>query len=207
MKRLGIVITVVGLVALTIPALATEDGIILSPAAPAHGQYSSPDTELIEAWNDNGAPGHTASYGSPCFAFHYVPSMSYLLERIDWYAGDVGGQVTVEVRDGDLNGASLGSVTYMESPPRDWQGENLIPAVPVTAGADYYLVYSIVVGAQVSGASTGNVLPHWHDPAVPVACSTWSGPFNSLPWRARFYGSIATPVEEGTWGQIRNVYR
>jgi hypothetical protein len=29
----------------------------------------------------------------------------------------------------------------------------------------------------------------------------------SAPWRARFYGTMATPVESLTWGLIKNVYK
>jgi hypothetical protein len=205
MKRLVTAFGILWLVASAPNVLAVDDGVLFSDQIPVPGENSPATRALIEAWNDNGQPGSTSTYVSPCFAFNYVPSVSYLLERIEWYAGDIGGTVTTAVRGGALNGPTLGTVTYQESPPRDWQGANLVPAVAVTAGQSYYLVYSIVVGAQVSAAASGNIIPHWHDPSG--ACTTFNGPFNSLPWRARFYGTAATPVDTGTWGQIKSIYR
>ena len=204
MSRFVIAIALV--VASAVGAYATENGITTSdqPAEPYQG--SPADQALIEAWNDNGAPGSTSTYASPCFAFQYIPGVSYLLERIEWYAGNIGGQVRTTVRDGSVTGPDLATTGYyMESPPRDWQGMNLQTPVQVTAGSTYGLVYEIVVGAQVSGASTGVIIPHFHDPSG--ACTSFNGPFNSLPWRARFYGQLATPTDASTWGNIKSIYR
>ncbi len=149
---------------------------------------------LIEAWNDDGEPGSSATYGALCYAFPYVPSVSYELDRIDWYAGNVGSTVTTSVRADSLNGPTLGSVTYSEVPPRDWQGANLIPPVPVIAGQTYYLVYTIGrFDAEVSATSdeNGNFISHWAD--YSNACNTWMGPHSFL-WRARFYGSGGSDI-------------
>ena len=205
MKRLVMMLGIFWLVASAPNVLATGDGVLLSDQTRGPTQYSPAISSLIEAWNDNGELAYAATYTSPCFAFHYVPSVSYVLERIDWYAGDLPGTVTTTVRSESLNGVALASVTYQESPPQDWQGANLIPPVLVTAGESYYLVYNIVVGAQVSAASVGNSISHWHDPGG--ACSSWSGPWDGISWRARFYGSIPTPTASGTWGRIKNIYR
>jgi hypothetical protein len=61
------------------------------------------------------------------------------------------------------------------------------------------------VGSQISAATTGAIINHWHDPSG--ACSVFNGPFASVPWRARFYGSQATPTEVSTWGTIKSFYR
>lgn len=194
------------LVAMAVSAQATENGVEISDQPPGPYQGSPADQSLIEAWNDNGMPGSTATYVSPCFAFEYSPGVSYLLERIEWYAGNISGQVRTTVRDGGVTGPDLATTGYyMESPPRDWQGVNLQTPVQVTVGNTYGLVYEIVVGAQVSGASTGTIIPHWHDPSG--ACTSFNGPYNSLPWRARFYGQLATPTEASTWGNIKSIYR
>src|SRR6187431_2867118 len=64
---------------------ATEDGTKPSDQPPGPGgQYSPADGALVEAWNDNGAAGSTSTYISPCFAFQYTPSTSYVLEKIEW---------------------------------------------------------------------------------------------------------------------------
>ena len=186
---------------------ATEDGTKPSDQPPGPGgQYSPADGALVEAWNDNGAAGSTSTYISPCFAFQYTPSTSYVLEKIEWYAGDLQGTVSTTVRSGGINGADLTTTgSYTESPPRNWQGVNLVPPIAVTAGSTYGIIYRIVVGAQVSAAVSGTTINHWHDPSG--GCSAFNGPFASLPWRARFYGSQATPTETSTWGNIKSIYR
>jgi hypothetical protein len=205
MKRLLIALAISGLVAIAGAAYATEDGINYSNEPSGPGGYSPADFTLIEAWNDNGQPGHGGTYVSPCFAFQYVPTQSYVLERIEWYAGNLGGTVSTTVRNGGLNGPDLTTTgNYSEVPPRDWQGANLVPPIPVTAGSTYGIIYRVVVGAQISAATTGNIINHWHDPTG--ACSAFNGPFASVAWRARFYGTAATPVEQGTWGSIKNLY-
>lgn len=206
MKRLLWAIGIIGLVATAGVASASEDGIFWTNLPPAPGENSPADFTLIEAWNDNAAPGHTSTYISPCFGFLYTPSVSYVLERIEWYAGDIGGQVSTTVRGGGLNGPNLATTgPYNEVPPRNWQGQNLAPAIPVTAGSTYGLVYRIVVGSQISAATTGTPISHYHDPSG--ACTVFNGPFTSIPWRARFYGTLATPVDAATWGTIKSFYR
>ena len=205
MKRLMVLLGVFWLVESPLNVLATDNGVLISDHVPGPSVYSPATSALIEAWNDNGLPGYPGTYGSPCFAFNYVPSVTYVLERIEWYSGDMEGTVTTAVRSGSLNGPVLGSVMYQESSPTHWQGANLIPSVLVTAGESYYLVYSVVVGALITGAESGVSVSHWHDPSG--ACLGWLGPFDSAPWRARFYGTIPTSTQTGTWGRIKAIYR
>jgi hypothetical protein len=155
------------MVLLFLPALASEDGVIVGP---------STDDE-----------------------FEFVPANRDLI--------DIAGTVTVELRgdggEGVPNGPVLGSATYQEMPPRGWQGQNLDNAVPLTAGAQYWLVYSVVVGALVSSSDAGTIIPHyWNND-----CATgWSGPWNSLPWMARFYGYDTTATDLGSWSTIKALY-
>jgi len=205
MKRL---LSVLGVFLVTAAgvAYATEDGLNHTTDTSDPGQNSPASFALVESWNDNGQPGHTSTYASPCFGFVYTPSTSYVLDRIEWYAGNLAGTVSTTVRNGGLNGADLSTTgNYNENPPRDWQGANLVPPIAVTAGTPYGIVYRIVVGSQISAATTGTIINHWHDPNG--GCSAFNGPFASVPWRARFYGAAATPVESGTWGHIKNLYR
>ena len=152
MRNLCLVAGIVSLVAIAGAVQAAEDGINPGTSTPVPGQNSPADFSLIEAWNDNGSPGATSTYVSPCFAFLYTPSLSYVLERIEWYAGDLQGTVSTTVRDGGLNGPDLATTgSYTEVPPRNWQGVNLTPAIPVTAGATYGIIYRVVVGLFVIG--------------------------------------------------------
>jgi hypothetical protein len=205
MRKLAILSALLWLAVVASTVHAVDDGTVPSNLPAVPGAYSPAASVLVEAWNDNGGPGSTATYASTCFAFAYTPSVSYVLERIDWYAGDVPGMVSTTVRSGGLNGPTLGTVTYNEAPPRDWQGANLVPPVPVTAGITYYIVYDVVTGASISATTFGTIISHWHDPNP--TCSAWNGPFDSQFWRARFYGTITTPVDGVTWGNIKSIYQ
>jgi hypothetical protein len=206
MRNLLTVAGIVALFGIASAVQASDDGIKHSDLPSDPGQYSPADGALVEAWNDNGAPGAGGTYLSPCFAFQYTPSTSYVLEKIEWYAGNLQGTVSTTVRSGGINGPDLTTTgPYTESPPRDWQGVNLTPPIAVTAGNTYGIIYRIVVGAQISAATTGIGINHWHDPTG--SCSSFNGPFSSTFWRARFYGSFATPTEPSTWGNIKSFYR
>jgi len=206
MRNLLTVAALVVLVGVASAVQASDDGINPSNSPGEPGGYSPADGALVEAWNDNGQAGSGATYVSPCFSFQYTPSSSYVLEKIEWYAGNLQGTVSTTVRSGGINGPDLTTTgSYTESPPRNWQGVNLTPPIAVTAGSTYGIIYRIVVGAQISAATTGTSISHWHDPSG--ACSAFSGPFTSTAWRARFYGSQATPVEPSTWGNIKTFYR
>jgi hypothetical protein len=200
--KLTIAIGLIFLVAL--PVLA-NDGIIPGQN-PFEFEFVPPERDLIEAWNDDQPPAG-AMYSGACFSFPYVPGVTYLLERVEFFAGTIAGQVTLEIWADDPDndgpdGTYLGGVTYQESPPRDWQGANLEPAVEVTAGEQYWLVYAVVVGSEVTGSYEGVIIPHWWGDD----CLTWSGPFDSLAWMARFYGYLPTPVQEGTWSTVKSLY-
>lgn len=206
MKTLSLAIGIALLLGSFVAVQAREDGIVPAQDPPADWLYSSPKIDLIEAWNDNGMPPYVGTYSSYCFAFEYIPSQDYVLERIEWFAGGIaGGTVTTSVRGASLNGPTLASVTYLEIPPQQWQGADLVPSVPVTLGASYFIVYEVIRGASISAASSGTIIPHWHDSQP--ACSNWNGPWSSAPWRARFYGTIGVPVGTGTWGSVKSLYR
>jgi hypothetical protein len=183
---------------------AREDGVATSQAPSDGWLYFSPMTDLIEAWNDNGQPPYPGTYSSLCFAYQYVPSQDYVLERIEWFTGDIGGTVTTSVREGAMNGPELASVTYDEVPPQQWQGADLVPSISVTTGSTYFIIYQPVGGAAISAAASGDPISHWHDPSG--TCQSFNGPY-SLPWRARFYGTVGVPVEAGTWGNVKSLYR
>ena len=163
---------------------------------------------LMDGWNHTQPYASAGSYGARCFGFAYVPSQSYSLERIEFYAGGVAGTVSVSVhQDVGSNfptGPVLGSVTYPESAILGWQGGNLAPTVVILAGSTYYIKYVPVNFAPVSTASTGILIPHsWAD-----ECSLWQGPAASFFWMARFHGSpLPTANAQTTWSAIKRLYR
>ncbi len=193
-----------------VPALAlalTVGGV--EPASPGGEALPTdpPREEYIEGWNDDQPYDPWGTYSAECFGFAYVPSTSYGLERIEFYAGGVGGPVTVSLLEDDGSGAPtgpvLGTVSYTESATHGWQGENFVPAVYVTEGTLYYIKYQVVVGADMATAASGVIIPHnWS-----FDCVTWDGPGSYFLWMARIYGSPQASIESITWATIKSVFR
>ncbi len=192
-----------------VPGLAlalVEGGIELTH--PGEAQPTEPPREeYIEGWNDDQPYQSAGTYAAQCFGFAYVPSVSYVLERIEFHAGGVGGPVTVSLLEddgsGEPTGAVLGTVSYEESATHGWQGDNLIPPVFVTAGTLYYIKYQVVVGADASTAASGVIIPHYWS----YDCVTWDGYAPYEFWMARFYGQPQNSTERNTWGTIKSLYR
>jgi hypothetical protein len=184
------------------------DGVNLgTPGTPI--TTSPPTRDYVEGWNDTQPYQSAGTYGADCFGYAYTPSVNYLLEKIEFYAGGASGEVTVAVRGSDGSGLPtgpiLGQVTYVESAIHGWQGANLLTPVQVTAGQTYYIQYAVVVGADVSTAATGTIIGH-----APSSdhCASWNGWWFNFPWMARFYGqSGGTPASTTSWGVIKSIYR
>lgn len=165
-------------------------------------------TGLMDAWNDEMPHDTGYSYGANCFGWRYVPSQTYLLERIEFYAGGLAGTTTVQVREDEgtnhATGPILGEVTYNQAAPMAWQGENLDPPVMVTEGVAVYIKKYVVVDSNCSMALGGTIIPHgwsWD-------CISWEGPSSSFYWMARFYGTDdPTPAEASSWGRIKGLYK
>ncbi|MFB3909717.1 MAG: DUF4082 domain-containing protein [Candidatus Eisenbacteria bacterium] len=165
-------------------------------------------TELIESWNDDLPldPGWT--YGSTCYGWRFEPTLSYTLERIEFYTGGLAGTTTVEVRADDGSGFAtgqvLGAVTYPVTDELSWQGADLVPPVEITAGTLYFIRGQVVVDAIAGVAQGGVWIQHsWSDD-----CVTWGGPAYTFHWMARFYGTMSpTATTMTTWGRVKSLYR
>jgi len=182
-------------------ARAGGDGLVAGTGS-VEGVNSPAGLDLVDAWNDNEPPA-SFSYGATCFGFEYTPSISYTLHRIEWYAGDIAGEVSTTILSGGFGGTVLGSVTYNESPPRSWQGADFAAPVSLTAGTTYSIIYDVVQNALGSIAESGTIIPHWPS----SNCTNFSGPFSTVAWMARFYGMSPVSVESDTWGRIKSTYR
>ncbi len=202
-----------GLLALTLiatPALAiTVGGIDLADQLEDPVATEGPREDLIEGWNDDQPYQPVGTYAAGTFGFQFIPSATYYLQRIEWYAGGVGGTVTVSLLEdtgsGYPDGPVLGSATYTESATPAWQGQDLEPGVCVEEGVLYYIRYDVVVGADTATAASGE--GHYHYASYDGG-QTWSGPWGPYPWMARFYGTLgATPVQEIGWGELKAVFR
>jgi hypothetical protein len=92
----------------------------------------------------------------------------------------------------------------MESAEPDWQGQDLDSPILVEEGESYYIRYEVVVGADVSTAATGSVVPHtWSDDD----CGTWGDWWPTQYWMARFYGEVPTATVQTAWGAVKTLYR
>ncbi|MBD3162966.1 MAG: hypothetical protein GF346_11155, partial [Candidatus Eisenbacteria bacterium] len=167
-----------------------NDGIVVGEGSTQGGFYDGPREDLIHEWNADQEHSPAGTYSGGCFAYPYDPPMEYTLERVEWLAGGLGGTVTVQVRDGDPNGTVLGEVTYDEVAQTGWQGENLVPAVPVVPGGDYFIIYDVVPDADASTAAAGDIIPYRYA----SDCASYGDIFESIYWKARFYGTSAVPV-------------
>jgi hypothetical protein len=162
---------------------------------------------LVDAWNDIQVPVGGTTYAAHCFDYPYVPSKDYTLVRIEFFAGDLAGPVTVSVHanvgSGHATGPALASVAYQETSPRRWQGGDLIPSLSVHAGTLYYVKYQIVPDALCSMGMDGVPIAHgWSD-----LCLTWNASDPIFPWMARFYGDVTTAARPHSWGAIKSLYR
>jgi len=179
----------------TTPLIGEELGILTLEAAQGEmGARSEARENLIEAWNDTGTPGQQLAYGSTFYAWEYSPTTTYTLNRIEFYAGILGGTVTMEILADNLSGYPdgpvLSSVTYEESEVRGWQGANLQPPVTLNAGARYYIRYTPVPNAWWSASSTigGDYYPYFYYQEQ----WNWYSPGTRL--MARFYGDTSAPT-------------
>jgi hypothetical protein len=164
---------------------------------------------LMDAWNDAQPFQSGYTYGANVFAFAYTPLVNYTLNRMEFYAGGLAGQVMLEIRANDgsglPNGPILASATYTESATQGWQGGNLATPVSLTAGTLYYIRYYVVVNANCAFATGGTIIPHFYSWD---SGATWNGPASSFYWMARFYGDEGgIPVIDDTWSSVKGLFR
>jgi len=203
------IVALMGLIIIAVvPALAADlAGAHYTGDVGGQSSTDGPREVLADAWNDTEPPDTGWSYAAEHFGWAYTPSTSYVLNRVEWYAGDIGGTVTVSILADDGSGLPtgtvLGSATYDESDVRQWQGADLATPVPLTGGTLYYIVYDIVPGATLSAASSGVIIPHYwfYD-----SDGYWNGPSASFYWMARFYGDVVTPTGTFSWSEVKGAY-
>jgi hypothetical protein len=190
------------------PGWATEvAGVRLFDTPPAAAPTGPTTATLIESWND-GQPYQPVGVYAACFGFAYVPAQTYVLERVEFYAGGLAGPVSVSIHQdigsGWPTGPTLSSVAYAESATLGWQGADLVPPLLVLAGTTYYIYYSPVQGAPTSTCSAGTPIPH----SWAYDCATWEGPQLVFIWLARFHGTpLPTRTSAVTWSAIKRLYR
>jgi hypothetical protein len=173
------------------------------------GPVRAADT-LVDAWNDTQEPGGAqAEYSGVCIGFKYIPSKDCSLTRIEFFAGGVGGHVSVSLRADTGSGLPDGSLlattgTYAESATPGWQGRNFLTPASLTAGRTYYFTYLPVAHAEASMGVAGTLITSW---GGGLECSGPWGHEDQAYWAVRFYGTLSVPAVGGTWGRVKGLYR
>ncbi len=188
------------------PALAEQNaGALYTGEMTGQGTGSDARESLVDAWNDTQTPASGWTYAASAFGFPYTPASDYTLNRVEFYAGGMAGTVTVSILadsgSGLPDGAVLASATYDEVADRQWQGADLDSPVALTGGTLYYIRYDVVVGAELSHADSGSVVPHYWNYG-----GGWEGPSDLFYWMARFYGDVTTPAGTFSWSEVKGAY-
>lgn len=189
---------------------ASGSGLAVEPIGWG-GSLSHPvnvqSSPFIEGLNANVPVDDARVYAALWFALPYTPSVSYLIDRVEFIHGEGTGLVTIQIRT-DNGGVPSTNILTQGShelmPPVGFQGADMPPTMLI-AGVPYWVVLNVVVPSQ---GSVG-----LHDAGTEIAYfysddgTTWNGDAVTEVWIARFYGDATVPVEETSWGQIKGLYR
>ena len=164
--------------------------------------------DFMEGWNVDQPFDGSWHYGAACQGPTYVAGRTYILERIEFMAGEIAGTAVIEVcaddGSGCPTGAVLGSGSFQQEVTLGWQGADIAPPVPISQGQTYHINYRVVIDSPSSFALGGDLIPHcwsWD-------CSFWEGPAASFYWMAKFFGSeVPSAVEQSTWARIKALYQ
>ena len=180
-----------------------NDGIIPSDNPRPSGYADQAREELMDEWNAAEAHVPAGTYTGGCYALVYEAPFDYVLERVEFLAGGVAGPAAVQVRADSYDGPVLGEVSYNEVAETSWQGANLEPAVLLTAGATYSIVYMPAPDSDASTAAGGDiVLYYWAQD-----CTVYGDVVDYIYWKARFYGGDVVAADESTWSAVKGLYR
>ena len=199
MRMVMCALMLLGLVGLAV----ANDGIIPGDNPRPSGYADQAREDLMDEWNADSPHVVIGTYSGGCFAYVYEAPFDYMLERVEFLAGGLAGPVTVQIRADDPNGTVLGEVSYDEVAETSWQGSNLVPAVAVNGGTTYFVIYDVVPSADASTGDFGTVVPYHYA----SDCVTYGDLFESIYWKARFYGEDAVAADESTWSAVKGLYR
>jgi hypothetical protein len=115
-------------------------------------------------------------------AWQYVPSCDFSVARIELHKS--GGTVALlDGNGGGPPGATLWSASLPSSPTGEpaWEGADVVPPIPLTAGHIYYLEES---EGTCSIASDGVQYPYYG-----LWSYGWDGPYQWHPWTSHVIGT------------------
>jgi hypothetical protein len=114
-------------------------------------------------------------------AWKYVPSCSLLITRIELHTSD--GSAALIADEGDMPGNFIFEATLGAPDANGWRGIDLMPPVPVKAGAIYWIGES---AGLCSVASAGMQQPYYGG-----SPGMWEGPYSSPDheWTAHITGA------------------
>jgi len=162
-------------------------------------------TSFSEGLNPDVPVEDSRIYGSTWYALPYTPSVTYLIDRVEFIHGEATGTIDIQIRP-DNGGVPSNTILTQGSHPLQqavgFQGADMPPA-ELTAGTPYWVVFQAPLNSQASVGGGGIKLPFLYGSDG----TTWhlNAPHES--WIARFFGDIPIAVTPVTWGNVKARYR
>lgn len=162
--------------------------------------------DFIEGLNVDSPYFDGAFYTAPCLSLTFVPGSTYMLERVEFIAGEVAGTATFEIRDDDGSGCAsgpvLGTGSFEQVVEVDWQGSDLDQPLLVEEGRVYFINLMPVLDSQASLSFVGTPIPH----CASENCEVWEGPMTVFSWMVKFYGTTVVATESNTWTTVKSLF-
>lgn len=177
---------------------------------------AAPTSSIVDGVNQGCllATGTYYNFDIPWWGIPYTPSLTYLLDRIEFDHGQrsvyASGLVLFQMRPDSLGAPGSQVLTQGQHDlvaVVGWQGADVSP-IQVNQGQPYWIALKPVPGSQ---ASIGDQLVpcpryNWYKSQDGISW-TPSVPSNSIAWMVRFYGTPITALHAATWTAVRALYR
>lgn len=169
--------------------VAVGSAITLAPAQATivHSAFDTP------AYEDN------RSMGGPNLLLAIKTQMpaAGVVTRVEIFTGEREGTNTISIWSHDVAGnqplTQLGIGSWMMGRHNGWQGAMLTTAVSLQTGQDVWVVWGPQNGAQATSTGTGAGAQPYRGSFTSGA--TWTGPFQSVQWKFRFWTGTAGHYE------------
>lgn len=196
-------------------AIAGDIGHGISSSEGTQAPQIQDKSTVVEGWNLEIPFFAESTYNTNCFAFLYLPGVSFDLSRIEFIAGGATGTASIELRadsgSGFPDGPILGSGDFEMVAEVGWQGVELDAPVSLVEGETYYIVYQPIVDSYASLVDPDDAPPGVTIEVIPFYfsdnCPNWEGPHELFLWVARFCQGEGVNAQRVTWDTVKAVYR
>ncbi len=165
----------------------------------------------VDSWNADCIPDDGPIMGSPAnYAMKYEPAQSYMLTRVDVWAGSSDyidpDEITVFIQtdfDGQPSGEILGeALSAIPQGPPNWLGTDFDEPVFLEEGQTYWLVYYCMPWSTLPYCEDGDLIETWES----FDQIHWDDA-NDLAWKAKFWGVGSVATESTTWDHLKSLYQ